>query len=86
MCVLGITGLAQVKGRNGISVNKKIEFDLEYVNKFGLRMDLYVIRESIKVVLKETNAEITEKGITEEIEELKSNPKNKKKIKAKIKA
>ena len=82
----GITGLAQIKGRNGISVNKKIEYDLEYVNKFGLRMDLYIIKESIKVVLKETNAEITENGIKEEIEELKSNPKNRKKIKRKIKA
>ena len=82
----GITGLAQVRGRNGINVNKKIEYDLEYVNHIGLRTDLYIIKESIKEVLKETNAEITEKGITEEIEELKSNPKNRKKLKTKIKA
>ena len=79
----GITGLAQVRGRNGISVSKKIEYDLEYVNHFGLKYDLKVIKESIKVVMSKDNAEITEKGIIEEIQELKSNPKNKKKLKIK---
>lgn len=82
----GITGLAQIRGRNGISVAKKIEYDLEYVNHFGLKYDLKIIKGSIMVVLSKDNAEITEKGITEEINELKSNPKNKKvnKIKAKV--
>jgi len=75
----GITGLAQVRGRNGISVNKKIEYDLEYVNHLSLRFDLYIIKESIKVVLSKDNAEITEDGISQEIQELKENPKRKKK-------
>ncbi|MBR6253250.1 MAG: sugar transferase [Clostridia bacterium] len=81
----GITGFAQVKGRNGISVEKKIEYDLEYVNHFGLKKDLIVIRETIKEVIKETNAEITEKGIKEEIDELKSNPRNRRRNKIKVK-
>ena len=79
----GVTGLAQVRGRNGISVARKIEYDLEYINHFGLKYDLIILKESIKVVLSKDNAEITEKGIVEELQELKDNPKRKiKKIKA----
>lgn len=82
MLDLGITGLAQARGRNGIDVHKKIEYDLEYVNHFGLKYDLKIIKESIKVVLSKENAEITENGISEELQELKENPKRKKKAKA----
>ena len=79
----GITGLAQVRGRNGISVQKKIEYDLEYVNHFGIKYDLKILKETLQVVLSKDNAEITEQGITEELKELKENPRGKKK-KAKI--
>ncbi len=75
----GISGLAQVRGRNGISVLRKIEYDLEYVNHFGLKYDLMIFIESIKVVFGKQDAEITEKGISVELEELKTNPKFKKK-------
>ncbi len=75
----GITGLAQVRGRNGISVLRKIEYDLEYVNHFGLKYDLKIIKESILVVLGKKDSEITESGIKEELQILKNNPKNKKK-------
>ena len=79
----GVTGLAQVRGRNGISVQRKIEYDLEYVNHFGPKYDLMILKESIKVVLSKDNAEITETGIVGELQELKDNPKRKvKKIKA----
>ncbi len=75
----GITGLAQVRGRNGISVHQKIEYDLEYVNHFGLKYDLMIIKESIMVVLSKENAEITESGISEELTDLKTNKKGRKK-------
>lgn len=75
----GITGLAQVRGRNGISVYRKIEYDLEYINHFGLKYDMMIILESIKVVVCKKDAEITESGITEELQDLKNNPKIKKK-------
>ncbi len=75
----GITGLAQVRGRNGISVHKKIEYDLEYINHFGLKYDLMIIRDTIKVVLSKENAEITESGISDELTELKENKKGKRK-------
>ena len=67
----GISGLAQAKGRNGISIFKKIEYDLEYVDNMSLWMDIKCIWLTIVTVFKKDNAEISEQGIKEEIEELK---------------
>ncbi len=67
----GISGLAQVKGRNGISIFKKIEYDIEYVDNISLKADIKIFFESIIAVFKKTNAEITEVGIKEEINQLK---------------
>lgn len=67
----GISGLAQAKGRNGINIFKKIEYDLEYVDNMSLGMDIKCIWLTIVTVLKKDNAEISEQGIKEEIKELK---------------
>lgn len=67
----GISGLAQAKGRNGINIFKKIEYDLEYVDNMSLGMDIKCIWLTIVTVLKKDNAEISEQGIKEEIQELK---------------
>ena len=75
----GISGLAQVKGRNGINVIRKIEYDLEYVNHFGFKYDMKILLETIKVILGKKDSEITETGINDEIGILKNNPKNNKK-------
>ncbi len=75
----GITGLAQVRGRNGISIQKKIEYDLEYVNHISFKYDIKILFESIKTIIDENGAEITEQGINEELDELKSHIKTKKK-------
>lgn len=39
----GITGLAQVNGRNAISWTRKFELDIEYVNKVSFFMDLKIL-------------------------------------------
>ena len=67
----GISGLAQVKGRNGISIFKKIEYDLYYVEHISFFMDIKLVIETVVQVFKKTNAEISEQGIKEEIRELK---------------
>ena len=67
----GISGLAQVKGRNGINVFKKIDYDLEYVNNMSIILDIKLVFETVIQVFKKTNAEISEQGIKEEIRELK---------------
>ena len=47
----GLSGWAQVNGRNAIGWNKKFEFDLEYVQKVSFRMDLKILFLTIKKVL-----------------------------------
>lgn len=66
----GLSGLAQVKGRNGIDILKKIEYDLEYVQKANLWLDIKLFILSIVTALKKSNAEISEMGIKEELREL----------------
>jgi lipopolysaccharide/colanic/teichoic acid biosynthesis glycosyltransferase len=39
----GITGLAQVSGRNNLSWDDRIALDLEYVNKCALSTDLHIL-------------------------------------------
>ena len=67
----GISGLAQVKGRNGINIFKKIEYDIYYVDHISLWLDIKLVFETIYQVFKETDAEISEQGIKEELKELK---------------
>ena len=66
----GISGLAQVKGRNGINIFKKIEYDIYYVDHISLWLDIKLVFETIYQVFKETDAEISEQGIKEELKEL----------------
>ncbi|MCI7077757.1 MAG: sugar transferase [Veillonellaceae bacterium] len=58
----GLTGLAQVKGRNNIAWDEKVEFDNEYVDLFsrlGILIDLKIIIETvIKVFHKENIYEV----------------------------
>lgn len=71
----GISGLAQVKGRNGISIFKKIDYDLEYVEKISFRFDVKIVWLTIVTVFKKDNAEISEQGIKEEISDLSKQEK-----------
>lgn len=46
----GLTGLAQVKGRNNISWDEKVEYDNIYVdkfNKYGFLVDIVILLESV---------------------------------------
>ena len=67
----GISGLAQVKGRNGINIFKKIEYDIYYVDHLTFWLDIKLVFETIYQVFKETDAEISEQGIKEELKELR---------------
>ncbi len=46
----GLTGLAQISGRNSISWEEKFEKDLEYVNKITLYRDIKIFLMTIKKV------------------------------------
>ncbi len=48
----GLTGLAQINGRNSISWEEKLEYDLEYVENITFLRDLKIIIRTIFKVLK----------------------------------
>lgn len=48
----GLTGLAQVKGRNEISWAKKIETDVQYVERITFIGDVKIFLQTVVVVLK----------------------------------
>jgi lipopolysaccharide/colanic/teichoic acid biosynthesis glycosyltransferase len=47
----GLTGLAQVSGRNSLGWSQRIDADLEYVNTCSLGLDLRIIGRTFAVVL-----------------------------------
>ena len=48
----GLTGLAQINGRNALGWEQRFAYDLEYVNNCTFRMDLKIIGMTIGKVLK----------------------------------
>ncbi|MFI2711461.1 sugar transferase [Micromonospora sp. NPDC018662] len=48
----GITGLAQVRGRNGLSWEAKFDLDVEYVDTRCLRRDLSILAATVRTVLR----------------------------------
>ena len=50
----GLTGLAQISGRNGLSWEKKFSFDLQYIEKITLGKDIKIIWKTLfKVFIRE---------------------------------
>ena len=54
----GITGLAQVSGRNELAWEHKFDMDVEYVNSRSLALDLRIVLFTLRVL-------VTREGITE---------------------
>ena len=48
----GITGWAQVNGRNALSWQEKFKYDVEYVDNVSFALDIKIIRITIEKVLK----------------------------------
>lgn len=68
----GITGLAQAKGRNTLSIFDKIGYDLAYINEYSLYSDVKVIILTIATVLSKKGADAGKGTIQNEIESLKN--------------
>ncbi|MFV8345396.1 sugar transferase [Flavobacterium sp. ZB4P13] len=56
----GITGWAQVNGRNAISWKKKFEYDIEYIDNLDFKFDCRIIFLTIKKVLKREGVNLNE--------------------------
>ena len=48
----GITGLAQINGRNSISWSEKLNYDVEYVENFDILLDIKILFMTIYKVIK----------------------------------
>lgn len=51
----GLTGLAQVSGRNYIDWDARLEKDVEYVEHLTLKMDIRIIAKTITTLLRQRN-------------------------------
>lgn len=48
----GITGLAQVRGRNTLSWEEKFEFDVQYIEQWSLWLDVEILLETVAKLVK----------------------------------
>jgi lipopolysaccharide/colanic/teichoic acid biosynthesis glycosyltransferase len=48
----GLTGLAQVKGRNAVTWEEKLNWDLKYIEKVSFLGDVKILFETVAVVFK----------------------------------
>jgi undecaprenyl phosphate N,N'-diacetylbacillosamine 1-phosphate transferase len=48
----GVTGLAQINGRNTLKWTKRLEYDVEYIDKYSLWLDLKILLKTVGVVLR----------------------------------
>ena len=68
----GLTGLAQAKGRNNISIFEKINYDLEYIDNFGIIEDIKIVFLTIKTVFSKEGADAGKNVIQNELEDLRT--------------
>jgi len=69
----GITGLAQVHGRNAISWEEKFDWDIKYVDRVTFLGDWKIIFETIKTVLKREGISAAGEATMEEFEGTEEN-------------
>lgn len=58
----GLTGLAQVNGRNGLQWEKRFEYDLNYVENVSFILDMKIVFLTIKKVLKSSDIAVRGTG------------------------
>ena len=67
----GITGLAQAKGRNGLTIFEKIKYDVHYVENLTFFEDCKVVFLTIVTVLSGKGADAGKETIKNELDALK---------------
>ena len=78
-CVLpGISGLAQVSGRNSISWDEQLELDVYYVENISFLLDLRICLTTIKKVLSQESVAVIPGDVGEPLDKERENHKNKK--------
>ena len=73
----GITGWAQVNGRNTLSYSKKFEYDVWYVDHLSMMLDLKIFWMTVMNVLRRKDIG---NGLQDEVDDLGWNPRKKEAI------
>ena len=65
----GLTGLAQIHGRNCVNWPERFAYDLEYVDNFSLFMDINIIFKTVVKVLKRSDVAVRSTGVIVDFDE-----------------
>lgn len=68
----GLTGLAQVNGRNFIAWDDRLEKDVEYVEHISFWLDLKILWMTVKVVLAREDVAVNSDAVEEYLSEARS--------------
>lgn len=55
----GITGLAQINGRNAIDWDKKLQYDVDYVKRQSFWLDILILYKTLLKVIKRNDVSTT---------------------------
>lgn len=65
----GITGLAQVNGRNILEWDKRLAFDVHYVNNLALKLDIAIAWKTLLKIIKSENIIVDPHSIMLDLDE-----------------
>lgn len=65
----GITGLAQVNGRNILGWDKRLAFDVHYVNNLAMKLDIAIAWETLLKIIKSENIIVDPHSIMLDLDE-----------------
>ena len=51
----GITGLAQINGRDKLSLDQKLKYEIEYAKSMSVFLDIKIVFKTILIVLRAKN-------------------------------
>ena len=69
----GITGLAQVNGRNTLKWDKRLALDVDYVENLSFKQDLKILYHTVLKVIVSENIIVNPKSIMEDLDEERKN-------------
>ena len=77
----GLTGWAQVNGRNAISWEQRFAYDVEYVKKISFKMDLKILFQTVAVVFRHSDINSATDATMEAFTGTKTEPKTEDNVK-----
>ncbi|PHX61736.1 MAG: sugar transferase [Flavobacteriales bacterium] len=72
----GITGLAQINGRNTVSWDKRLAFDVEYVKNISFKNDIFIVLNSIMIVLFSKGVSVDPTILMKDLNDERKHPDN----------